>query len=64
MICSIATIIERGKARWHIQVPHIFAALGVVCGVDTKALRLNKDMSRDVTPLPVKSSDKLARSTT
>ena len=30
----------------------------------TQTLRLNKDMSRDVTPLPVKSYDELARSTT
>ena len=30
----------------------------------TQKLRLNKDMSRDVTPLPIKSSDELARSTT
>ena len=36
LICSIATIIERGKAKVHI-LPHIFAVLDVVCGADTKA---------------------------
>ena len=35
LICSIATIIERGKQG--IVLPHIFAVLGVVRGEDTKA---------------------------
>ena len=37
LICSIATIIERGKASQGSILPHKFAVLGVVCGADTKA---------------------------
>ena len=37
LICSIATIIERGKASQGSILPHIFAVLGIVCEADTKA---------------------------
>ena len=43
--------------RTYLQPLALFVA-------QTQKLRLNKDMSRDVTPLPVKSSDELTRSTT
>ena len=37
LICSITTIIEKGKASQRSILPHIFALLSRVCGADTKA---------------------------
>ena len=57
LICSIATIIERGKARWYITT-HICSPWRCLW-----SRHKSQDVSQDVTPLQVKSSDELARST-
>ena len=61
LICSIATIIERGKVREYITT-HI-CSLWRCLWNGHKSQDINKDTSRDVTTLQVKSSGELARST-
>ena len=61
LICSIATIIERGKAREYITT-HICSPWRCLWSRH-KTQDINKDTSRDVTPLQVKSSGELAQST-
>ena len=80
LISSIATIIERGKARWYITTHSLWSlvvgpwclVVGPWCLVvgpwccllsRHKSQDINKDTSQDVTPLQVKSSDELKRST-
>ena len=87
LISSIATIIERGKARWYITTHSLWSlvvgpwslvvgpwslvvgpwslVVGPWCCLLSrhKSQDINKDMSQDVTPLQVKSSDELKRST-
>ena len=61
LICSIATIIDRGEAREDITT-HICSPWRCLWSRHNSQ-DMNKDISRDVTPLQVKSSDELARST-
>ena len=54
LICSIATIIERGKARQYVTT-HICSSW---CCLQSR--HKSQDMSQDKTPLQVQSSDELA----